>query len=186
MLKELIRDYSVIHIAGEEYRVCFSLNALLCLEMMYKPLGEILAVSFLEWSTEDVLQLTRAALCDLPENSRAVNDRNFEAVRPFLYELGQRIRPEDIPALSMELIEAISASMPEPDNNKEQTEGKGDEGDLRALCVDVIGIPENEFWRSNQKELGYRIDKYRKVKGFASDEDEEDPEIIVKMYDDLN
>ena len=55
MLKNLTKQYSVIHIAGKEYRVRYSLNALLCLEMTYKPLNEILAIPYREWGMEDVI-----------------------------------------------------------------------------------------------------------------------------------
>ena len=63
MLKDIDRNKSVIHINGREYFVRYSLNALLCLEVMYKPLSEILQTSFAQWTIEDVLQLARAAMC---------------------------------------------------------------------------------------------------------------------------
>ena len=37
MLKNIDKHYSIIHIAGREYRIRYSLNALLCLEILYKP-----------------------------------------------------------------------------------------------------------------------------------------------------
>ena len=80
MLKDLIPQYSTIHIADREYHVRYSLNALLCLEMTYKPLSEILQTEWQEWSIEDVLQLSHAAMCGRPCNRKAVNARNFHAV----------------------------------------------------------------------------------------------------------
>lgn len=186
MLRDLIRRYSLIHIAGAEYRVYFSLNAMLCLELTYKPLRELFSVPFDQWTTDDILQLTRAALCDLPENAEAVNNRDFDAVKPDLYELGQLIRQEDLPLLSLELVDAVLASLPPPDPGKVDSDtAESDEGDLRAYCVDVIGMPESEFWQSNQRELSYRIDKYQRVKGYDADGDGDTEKIIVKQYDDI-
>lgn len=65
MLKDLIKGYSTIHIAGREYRARYSLNALLCLEMTYKPLDEILATPYPRWTLDDVIQLAHAAMCCL-------------------------------------------------------------------------------------------------------------------------
>ena len=88
MLKDIIRHYSVIHISGREYHIRYSLNALLCLEMTYKPLSELLKVPYMDWSIEDVLQLAHAAMCSLPENRKAVTFRDFDYVEPTLAELG--------------------------------------------------------------------------------------------------
>ena len=120
-LKAIDRHKSMIHIAGREYFVRYSLNALLCLEVMYKPLSEILQTPFAQWTTEDVLQLTRAAMCSLPENRKAVDNREFEAVEPSLSELGELIQPQDLPLLRVELMTAIIDAMPSP-NQEEPTE----------------------------------------------------------------
>lgn len=184
MLRDLIRRYSLIHIAGAEYRVYFSLNAQLCLELTYKPIRELFSVPFDQWAKEDILQLTRAALCDLPENAVAVSNRDFDAVKPDLYELGQLIRQEDLPLLSLELVDAVLASLPPPDpDERDSSTAESDEGDLFAYCVDVIGMPKSEFWQSNQRELNYRIDKYQHIKGYDADDDAE--KIVVKQYDDI-
>ena len=44
MLSNLVRKCSVIHIAGKEFKIRYTLNALLYLEMQYKPIGEILTI----------------------------------------------------------------------------------------------------------------------------------------------
>ena len=99
MLKDLIKKHSIIHIAGREYRVRYSLNALLCLEMLYKPLDDILKTPFPQWSVEDVVQLAHAAMCCLPKNFKSVNRRDFENIRPTVAELGELISIEDLPVL---------------------------------------------------------------------------------------
>lgn len=66
----------------------YSLNALLCLEMTYKPLDDILAVDFKKWEMDTVLHLAHAAMCSLQKNRKAVIRRDFEHVRPDLHALG--------------------------------------------------------------------------------------------------
>ena len=150
MLKYLEKQCSIIHIAGREYKVRYSLNCLLCLEMTYKPLSEILKVEYENWNIEDVLQLTRAAMCDLP-------------------------------LLRLEIINAIINSMPQTDrtetvqDNAEAT----NEGHLRAMYCDVIGLPERQFWRSNYREISNKIDCYLEVKGLK-----ETPTSIINQFDD--
>lgn len=168
MLKDLIRQYSVIHIAGREYRVRYSLNALLCLELTFKPLGEILKQPYSQWAVEDVLQLTHAAMCCLPKNYKPVNRRDFENVRPTVAELGELIRPEDLPLLKLELITAIIDSMPSS-GSKEYDPNAVDhalhEGHQRAMYVDVMRRPEWEWWASTNKEITERIDCYLEASG---------------------
>lgn len=167
MLKKLThREYeNIIHIAGREYRTRYSLNCLLCLEMTYKPLSEILTVPFSQWSAEDIIQLAHAAMCDLPKNRKAVNRRQFNFVRPDLEQLGKMIRPEDLPKLTLELIDAVTDSL--PDSSRESgPERVTNEEDLYALAVDVVKIPERDFWESNYKELSNRLDHYAVAKGY--------------------
>lgn len=168
MLKDLIKKHSIIHIAGREYRLRYSLNALLCLEMMYRPLDEILKTPFLQWSVEDVIQLAHAAMCCLPKNFKAVNRRDFDNVRPTVAELGELIRPEDLPLLKLELINAIVDSMPQ-NGNKEYDPNTVDralsEGHQRAMYVDVMHRPEGEYWSSTNKEITERIDYYLEANG---------------------
>ncbi len=182
MLKDLIKQYSIIHIAGEAYKVRFSLNAMLCLEMTYKPLSEILTGNFLNWTIEDVLQLTHAAMCSLPKNFKAVNRRDFENVRPTFAELGEIIQPEDLPLLKTELIAAIADSLPENRNAEYEPEAVPhalNEGHQRAMFVDIIGRPEREYWSSTNKEIAERIDFYLEAKG-----DKEAP-VIVQRYGEM-
>lgn len=167
-LTNIDRQHSLIHIAGREYRVRYSLNALLCLEVTYKPLTEILQTHFMEWTAEDVLQLVRAALCSCDENKEAVNRRDFAAVCPTLSELGERIRPTDLPLLRVELMSAVLDSMPSADTNAEAAETPAKafhEGHQRALFCDVMGRSEQEYWNSTNREITQRIDCYLEVKG---------------------
>lgn len=181
MLKDLVRQYSIIHIAGREYRVRFSLNALLCLEMTYRPIGEILGREYLLWSMEDVIQLTHAAMCSLPKNFKAVNRRDFENVQPTVARLGELIGLNDLPLLKAELIAAIIEAFPEA--NKEydpETVNRAiNEGHQRALYVDVMGRPEGEYWSSTNKEISRRIDYYLEAKG------EKEAPVIVKRYGEM-
>lgn len=181
MLKYLEKQYSIIHIAGREYKVRYSLNCLLCLEVMYKPLSEILKVPYTDWTAEDVLQLTRAAMCDLPRNYKAVNRRDFENVRPTLSELGKSVEMQDLPLLRLEIINAIINSMPQTDGSEtaEDDPQAANEGHLRAMYCDVIGLPERRFWRSNHREINDRINCYLEVKGLK-----ETPTSIINQFDD--
>lgn len=165
MLKNLIKNDSVIHIAKREYRVRYSLNALLCLEMTYKPLNEILQTQYSDWSIEDVLQLLRAAMCDLPQNFKAVNQRRFDRIKPSLSELGEKIQPADLPMLKFEIIQAVISSMPDTEQKHETPSKAMNEGHLRAVYVDEMKRPESEFWRSNHKEITERINYYLEAKG---------------------
>ncbi len=181
-LTNIDRQHSLIHIAGREYRVRYSLNALLCLEVTYKPLTEILQTHFMDWTAEDVLQLVRAALCSCPWNRKAVSRRDFDAVSPTLSELGERIRPTDLPLLRVELMGAILDSMPSADANAEAAETPAKafhEGHQRALFVDVMGRSEQEYWDSTNREISQRIDCYLEVKG-----DKQAPE-LVKRYGEI-
>lgn len=180
MLKNIDRQYRKIHIAGREYRVRYSLNALLCLEMMYKPLDEILKSDFREWDIETVLQLCRAGMCSLEENRKTVEARDFGFVKPTLAELGELIRVEDLPLLRLELVSAVIQSMPEPaaDSGEKSTKAMH-EGHQRAMFVDVMGRPESEFWNSTNKEIFDRIDCYLEVKG-----DKEAAEAVQEFDDD--
>lgn len=182
MLTDLIRQYSVIHIAGREYRVRYSLNALLCLEMTYKPLGEILKQPYSQWAIEDVIQLVHASMCCLPKNFKAVNRRDFDNVRPTVAELGELIRPEDLPLLKLELITAIIDSMPKNINMEyepETVEHAIAEGHQRAMYVDIMRRPEREYWSSTNKEIAERIDFYLEASG------QKEAPVKVKMYDEI-
>lgn len=165
MLKDLIPQYSTIHIADREYHVRYSLNALLCLEMTYKPLSEILQTEWQNWNIEDVLQLCHAAMCGRPCNRKAVNARNFHAVKPTLAELGEIISMEELPKLRLEIISAIINSMPESSPDDKPSDKSANEGHQRAVYVDIIGRPEHEYWNSTNREITNRINCYLEAKG---------------------
>lgn len=165
MLKDLIKNYSTIHIANREYHVRYSLNALLCLEMTYKPLSDILQTEWQNWSIEDVLQLCHAAMCDRPCNKKSVNARNFQAVKPTLAELGELIGMKELPSLRLEIISAIINSMPESSPDENPSEKSANEGHQRAVYVDIMGRPEQEYWNSTNREITDRINYYLEAKG---------------------
>lgn len=165
MLTELLHSFSIIHIAGEEYRIRFSLNALLCLEMTFKPLDEILAVDCYKWDIETVVQMVRAGLCDLPENRKAVCLREWDMIQPDLQEIGGIIRMQDLPLLRLELMAAILAALPEDEGGGDPDAPATDEGHLHALAVRVVGMSEEEFWDSSYRDIHREIDRYFEVKG---------------------
>lgn len=181
MLKDIDRKYSVLHIAGREYRVRYSLNALLCLEKTYKPLSEILKESAKIWDIETVLQLTRAALCSCPWNRKAVDRRDFEHVFPTLSELGKIVTAADLPLMRVELITAIVDAMPQTADSadEEKPSMAFHEGHQRALYVDMIGRPEKEYWDSTNREIAKRIDCYFEVRG-----EKEAPSLVQEFDDD--
>lgn len=179
MLKSLEKSYSTLHIAGREYHIRYSLNALLYLETAYKPVSDILKTDWQNWSIDDVLHLIRAAMCSQPQNFKAVNKRLFDNIKPSLQELGEMLSPADLPVLKLEIVNALVSAFPnpQPDTN-EQHKYFSNEGHLRALYVDVMGKNENDFWRSTHKEISDRINYYLETKGLK-----ERP-IVVKQFDD--
>ena len=165
MLKDLIKNYSTIHFAGREYHVRYSLNALLCLEMTYKPLSDILQTEWQNWSIEDILQLCHAGMCDRSCNKKSVNARNFQAVKPTLAELGELIGMKQLPSLRLEIISAIINSMPESSPDEKPSDKSANEGHQRAVYVDIMGRPEHEYWNSTNREITDRINYYLEAKG---------------------
>lgn len=165
MLKDLTKQYSILHIGDREYRVRFSLNALLCLELTYKPLAEILKTDWKQWSIDDVLHLCNACMCDRSCNKKAVNSRNFHLVKPTLAELGSLIDVSSLPMLKLELITAIADSMPQTPVNSKQPENPLAELQLRAFYCDIMGRSEKELFESTYKEINDRTENYLIAKG---------------------
>lgn len=179
MYKDIEKRRQIIHIAGREYHIRYSLNALRCLED-YKPLGELLKVNYREWSIEDVIYLAHAAMCSLRKNFKAVNRRDFENVRPTAAALGEMISISDLPVLRREIFEAVMASLPEADDAEQEKSTRAfHEGHERALYVDVLGRPEGEYMNSTKKEISDRIDCYLEVKGMK-----EAAEMVQEFDDD--
>ena len=179
MLKDLLPSESVIHIAGREYRVRYSLNALLCLEMEFKPLEEILKTDWYEWDNDTVIHLLHGAMCDMPWNRKAVIHRSFSRVKPDIFELGGMIKAADLPALRLEIADALLLSLPDntEGDNSENSSQSADEGHLRAIAVDIMGMSEKEFWSSTHRQLHDRIDKYFESKGLK------DMPVAVQQFD---
>lgn len=179
MLKELLPTESIIHIAGREYRTRYSLNALLCLEIEYKPLNDILETPWYQWDSDTVIHLLHAAMCDMPWNRKAVNMRKFSRVRPDIAQIGAKLKPEDLPGIRAEIADALIAAMPQSDGNDsgETSADAADEGHLQAICVDMMGMSEKQFMNSSYKDLDYRIDRYFEAKGLK------DMPVAVKQFD---
>lgn len=178
-LRKMIRKTYPIHVNGREYRVAFDYNALACLESEYKPLYEIISKPADKWTMEDIAQLMRAAFCSLARNRVPVTRREFSKVRPDIWEIGQTLLFEDLATAKDELTAAILGSFPESGEEPKDDGGKAyDEGNLRAVYVDIMGRPEAEFWSSTPAEVAYRINKYAESKGLK------DPPIKFKKYDD--
>lgn len=165
-MTDLIKKTSIIHIEGKEYQVRYSLNALLCLEMCYKPIEEILKTPVQSWSIEDILQLTRAALCDLPGNRKAIVNRDWQSIKPDIFELGQKIDVKDLRVLRFEIADAIIKSLPTPVVG---AEGSGEPVDylkLRTVYCQILGNSEKKFWTSNLSEIHREVNAYMEVKGY--------------------
>lgn len=143
----------------------FSLNALLCLEVAYKPLAEILKTDWQKWSIDDVLHLCNACMCDLRQNRKAVNERDFGNIKPTLAELGAVIDISELPMLKLELISAIIDSMPSVQGNSKQPENPLAELQLRAFYCDIMGRSEKELFESTYKEINERTENYLVAKG---------------------
>ena len=143
----------------------FSLNCLLCLELTYKPLSEIIQTDWQSWNIEDVLRLCHAAMCDMPWNRKAVNERNFERVKPTLAEIGQSIDISQLSRLKLELVTAISDSMPKVQSTQKQPENPLAELQLRAFYCDIMKRPEKELFESTYKEINDRTENYLIAKG---------------------
>ena len=155
----------------------FSLNALLCLEVTYKPLSEIIQTDWQNWQIEDILQLCHAAMCDMPWNQKAVNARNFHAVKPTLAEIGELIDISQLSQLKLELITAISDSMPKVQSTQKQPENPLAELQLRAFYCDIMGRSERELFDSTYKEINDRTENYLVAKGLKK------PPQIIQLDD---
>lgn len=182
MLRELDRQYDIIHIAGREYRIRFDLNAMLCLETVYRPIEELFDPR--QWSERDIIELTRAALCALDENYPAVKRRDFFGIRPDERELRELIRIEDLNTLRLELARAVAHAYPEQSERtagSEAQEGKryySGIGHTKAIFCDEMGNSDELFWSSTYRELDSRIGFWLEAKGLK-----ERP-VVVRKYDD--
>lgn len=177
-LKNLDKSYSVIHIAGREYRVRYSLNALLCLECTYKPIEEILKIPAEKWDIECILQLVRAGLCDLPKNKKAVIRRDWDNIKPTIDELGRNIDIRDFIVLRNEIIDALTNSFPEPVIGDSGGNGEINFEYMRSMYCDVMHRSDADFWTSNLKEIQERTNSYMEVKGLK------EPVQEMQMYED--
>lgn len=182
MLREIDRQLHIIHIAGEEYRVRFCLNALLCLEELYRPVEDMSDPR--EWTREDILQFARAAMCSLPANYPAVNRRDFLAVMPDIAELEKSVLDRDLISLAAELAKALAQAFPSSGAAPEAANPPAGKryysciGHTKAIFCDEMGNSDAEWWRSTYREIDDRINYYMEAKGLK-----ERP-VIVREFDD--
>ena len=166
MLKELLPGCVTVHTTLRDYRVRYSLNSFLYLELMHKPVDELLKKGCMNWNIDDVLHILRAGLCHLPENNRAVSDRRFDQLSPSLAELGEAVLPGDLPLLRYELANAVLEAYPKIQG---EPSGGGDnphkERDLRTMYVDIMHRPEEEMWQSTYREIIDRSESWLEAKG---------------------
>ena len=167
MLKDMLNHKDKLSIGGKEYKVCFSLNSMLFLELCGLSFSFILSIPYEKWDIDTVLLLVKACLCSLPQNADAVERRDFDAVSPTLFELGQTVRADELPELRKQLFHIIENAFPPPD--EQQTERKTaeatDEGHMRAIYCDVMHRPDAEFWSNTYRTNLYRINHYLEAKG---------------------
>ncbi len=169
MLRDIdsFSERRTIHIAGREYSVKLSQDALLYTETFVGPLEEVFEAQ--TWSRADIIQLCMALFCSLPSNRIAVRQRRWDKLRPSAAELDELIEERDLPLLSAEILRTALASLPASVSDEEADKDKAvnvmTEGHMRALYVDVLRRPEAEFWQSTKKEIIDRIDCYLEVKG---------------------
>ena len=95
-----------------------------------------------------------------------------------LAELGALIDVSQLERLKLELITAISDSMPKSQSNDMQEENPLAELQLRAFYCDIMGRPESELFSSTYKEINDRTENYLIAKGLKK------PPQIVQMLDD--
>ena len=169
---------SAINIGGREYRVRFSLNALLCLERQYRPLSEILRADADKWDWETVIQLAYAAMADMPWNRKAVSRRSFDRLRPSAEDINRELEPQDLNRLRAELAAAVNNSLPPISEGNSDDGTATDEGHYYVLAKYIVGMSEAEYWQSNLRRLDYIITRYLEAKGYKS------PAIKVQQYDD--
>lgn len=182
MLKDLLPKTVTVQTTQREYEVRYSLNALLCLEMTYKPVEELLKkadTGGVYWSDDETLRVLQAGLCHKPENDRAVSDRRFDLLSPSLAQLGEAVLPDDIPLLRIKLATAVLSAYPDI---RGEPSGAADnphkERDLRTMYVDIMHRPEEEMWQSTYDEIVERSESWLEAKGLK-----ERP-VVIQEFDD--
>lgn len=179
MLKDLLPGFCTAHTALRDYRVRYSLNSFLYMEIMHKPIDKLLEERPDNWEIDDILHLLRAGLCHLPENDKAVSDRAFEFVAPTIAQLSEAVAVTDLPLLRYELANAILEAFPKCSGSGENTQPDAHRDEhLRTLFVDIIGRSEEEFWRSSYDEIIRRSESWLEAKGLK------EPVQQIQMYDD--
>lgn len=179
MLKALLPATGTIHTVSGEYQVRYSLNSFLYLEMICGvTIDELLGKGVENWSVDEMLHLLRAGLCHLPENDKAVSDRAFEFIVPTIAELGEAVALTDLPLLRYELATAVLEGFPKRGGTDNAPSDPHREQHLRSMYVDVIGRPEEEFWRSTYGEIIDRSESWAETKGLK------EPVPQMQMYDD--
>lgn len=179
MLKALIPETSTVHTASGEYQVRYSLNSFLYLEMICGiTIDELLEKSVENWGIDEMLHLLRAGLCHLPENDKAVSDRQFDFITPTLAQIGEAVIMSDIPLLRYELADAVLKAFPKRVGQSSGQDSGDRDKNLRTIYVDIIRRPEPEFWSSTYAEIIDRSESYLEAKGLK------EKVAKMQMYDD--
>ena len=98
-------------------------------------------------------------MCSLPKNFKAVNRRDFGNVHPTVQELGEIVRPQDLPALREEIICAIITALPEPKSTDAVKDMNDALDKIRDSANNTINDAEAEA--SVISELGKRYEELR-------------------------
>jgi len=115
MLHNLEPTRVPIKLCGKELYLRYDLNSQLYLEHYYGEVDLFLDKDMDSWSIGDAVHLLRAGLmdCYFKENEDAISQRRWDDVKPSLAGLGRMVERSGLPDITMTIIGAIVASLPE-------------------------------------------------------------------------
>jgi len=113
-LKDLEPIKIPIKLGGNEVYLRYNLTARRYLEE-FTDYKNIMNKSDEDWTAEDIVQLLRAGLIDyyFEENEKAINECNFQNVKPSLAAVGRMVDEAGMTEITLEIINGIFASLPE-------------------------------------------------------------------------
>lgn len=112
-LKELEPLKVNISLGGKEMYLRYNLNARRYLEE-YVDYDNLMNKETEDWTTEEIIHLLRAGLIDYyyEENEKALDNRDFSALKPSMSFIGRYLTEESLIALTSQILDAIIKSMP--------------------------------------------------------------------------
>lgn len=112
-LKELEPLKVNIEFGGEKMYLRYNLNARRYLEE-YIDYDNLMKKGTEDWTTEEIIHLLRAGLIDYyyAENEKALDNRDFSALKPSMSFIGRYLTEEGLIALTSQILDAIIKSMP--------------------------------------------------------------------------